>query len=171
MDSINHLDVEDSVRLEADAEFMANHDIFWMDGAASFQWVMNSEKPPFDDVNLRNAMHLLIDRWELVDGFGLGKFRVGAVYAPNNPFAIPESEIETYPGFRRLADGTKDPDDIAAGVQALADAGYGPDNRLQVDFLVLNIFFWADAVQVLKEQLRPYGIDITSGWLTTPQGP
>ena len=121
---------------------------------------MDSEKPPFDDPKIRNAMHLLIDRWELVDGFGLGKFRVGAVFAPNNPYAIPESEIKTYPGFRRLADGSKDPDDIAAGVEALAAAGYGPDNRLQVDFLALNIFFWADAVQALKEQLRPYGIDI-----------
>ena len=160
MDSINHLDVEDSIRLEADAEFMSKHDIFWMDGAAAFHWVLNTEKPPFDDANLRKAVHLLVDRWEMVDGFGLGKFRVGAVYAPNNPFAIPESEIEGYPGFKRLPDGSKDPDDIAEGVKLLAEAGYGPDNRLTVDFVALNIFFWADGVQVLKEQLKPYGIDI-----------
>ena len=160
MDSINHLDVEDSVRLEADADFMSKHDIFWMDGAAAFHFVLNSEKPPFDDVNIRKAVQLLIDRWELVDGFGLGKFRVGAIMAPNNPYALPESEVETYPGLRRQADGSKHPDDIAEGVKLLTEAGYGPDNPLELDALALNIFFWADAVLVLQEQLKPYGINI-----------
>ena len=160
MNSINHMDVEDTIRLENDPEFMAKHDIFWMDGAAGFQYILNTEKPPFDDVNLRKALQLLVDRQLLVDGFGLGKFRIGAWMAPNNPYALPESEVATYPGWRRAADGSQHPDDIAEGIRLLADAGYGPDNRLDLDFLVLNIFFWADAAVVTKEQLRPYGVDL-----------
>jgi len=160
MNSINHMDVEDTIRLENDPEFMAKHDIFWMDGAAGFQYTMNTEKPPFDNITLRKAMQLLVDRKLVMDGFGLGRFRIGAFMAPNNPYALPESEVATYPGFRWVEDGSKHPDDIAEGVRLLAEAGYGPDNPLEVDFLVLNIFFWADAGVVTKEQLREYGINL-----------
>ncbi len=159
MDSSNHLDVEDVVKLENDPEFMSRHDIFWLDGVAGFQFNVNVELPPFDNPDIRQAMHLGMDRQAYRDGFGLGKYNVAAAFSPGNPFHLPEEELVTYPGYRQL-NGVKHPDDVAKAKELMEKHGYTPENPLEVEFLVLQVLQFLDAAQLLKEQMKPIGFDL-----------
>ena len=158
MDSVNHLDVEDSIKLENDPEFISRHDIFWMLGAVGFQYHMNVDATPFDNPDIRQAFQMALDRQALVDGFGLGKYAMAAVMAPNNPYALPIEQVLEYPGYRQL-DGQKHPDDIAIAKGLMAKHGYSEETPLEVEFLCLQLFFYVDGCQVVKEQMVPIGFD------------
>lgn len=79
----------------------------------------NPAKKPFDDLRVRQAVHLVTDRQAALkltaDGVGV----IGGTVYPS-PWSMPPVEVVSMPGFRQPKD-----QDIAKAKQLMADAGYG----------------------------------------------
>ena len=93
-------------------------------------------KKPFDDLRVRRAIHLLIDR-DTTSGvhFGGGPESYGRDWNYGTPasslfvdYALPQEEVKTLPGFRQPKT-----DDIAEAKRLLAEAGFPDGLEFQCD--------------------------------------
>jgi peptide/nickel transport system substrate-binding protein len=118
--------------------------------------VFNTQKPPFNDLRVRRALSLAIDRWgaaERLQGTTFFKY-VGGVMRPGSSMATPEAELVKLPGFGH---------DIAAAraeaKQLLADAGvHDLKLRLLVRDIPMPHYAGAD---LLSANWREIGVETT----------
>ncbi len=86
--------------------------------AAVMHLFFRIERPPWDDVRRRRALHLALDRSALAAAwFGEGAGPSGYIAPPHSAWALPPSELASLPGYRN------DPDDRAAARSLWEAAG------------------------------------------------
>jgi peptide/nickel transport system substrate-binding protein len=111
----------------------------------------NTEEAPWDDPLMREAVHLAVDRQQLIEliqeneGFVTGGFGSGF------DWVYPESHFLTLPGYR--ADKTAD---IARAKELVSQATGGKGLDVAID--VINVAYFPTIVEVLQQQLA--GVDI-----------
>ncbi|MBI2910271.1 MAG: hypothetical protein HYX92_21725 [Chloroflexi bacterium] len=76
-------------------------------------------KPPFDDIRVRKALYLAVDRQAAIRVLAQDEAWVGGAVAPYASFAIPQDELLKRPGYRQPKDA-----DIAEARKLLAEAGF-----------------------------------------------
>src|SRR5229473_1980200 len=92
--------------------------------------IVNSTAPPFDNLDIRRAMALALDRPAFISILNEGRADIGGTMlpAPGGLWAMPKEMLETIPGYG--------PDINANREQArklMQNAGYGPDKHLAVN--------------------------------------
>src|SRR5467141_2241131 len=98
--------------------------------------IVNRDKPPFDNPDLRQAMALALDRKAFVDILSEGKDDIGAsmLPPPEGVWGMPPEMLKTIPGYG--------PDIQAKRAQArelMEKLGYGPNKRLPLKVSTRNI--------------------------------
>jgi len=125
-------------------------------GSVSTNLIINREKPPFDNPELRRAMSLAIDRQAFIDILTEGNgFRAAAMQPPpGGQWGMPAELLEKLPGYEP---------DVAANRNKARDImkklGYGPDKRMSIKVTTRDTPPYRDPAVILIDQLKEIYIE------------
>jgi len=112
--------------------------------------------PPFDDLEVRRAVAMAIDRKAFIDILTQGQGDIGTAMQPmpEGRWGMPEAMQRELPGY--------DPDIAKSRAKAraiMAAHGFGPDKRLKLKLSTRNLPTYRDASVILIGQLKEVFID------------
>jgi peptide/nickel transport system substrate-binding protein len=119
--------------------------------------ILNHRRPPFDNVTVRRAVNLALDRHAYVQSVRQGGAVVGAALMPKplGFWGLPEPEL------RKLA-GYGDPArDKAEARRLLAAAGFGPGKPLRLDMVTRASPIYVDLASFVVDHFRQVGVETT----------
>lgn len=122
----------------------------------SVSLMLKLDRPPFNDVRVRRAMHLALDRQEMIDtlSFGLGAMDPpGMNGGRGGGWAISQEELAKLPGYRRPKE-----QDLAEAKRLLAEAGHPNGFKFALQYNATGVTRRASEAQVLAAQLAKVGI-------------
>lgn len=124
---------------------------------------MRVDRPPFNDVRVRRAIHLALNRQDMVKAlaFGVGKINPPGVSAVS-AWAIPQEELLKLPGYRLPKDK-----DTAEAKRLLKDAGYGDG----LTFSIQAVSVWDNPriAEVAARQLKEIGVTVKLDFIEAGQ--
>jgi peptide/nickel transport system substrate-binding protein len=118
--------------------------------------IVNRAKAPFDNLDLRRAMALSLDRQAFIDILTEGQGAVGGTILPppDGVWGMPPDVLHSLPGYG--PDVTKNRTEARDIMQRL---GYGPDKRLAVKVSTRDVPGYRDAAVIAISQLQEIYID------------
>jgi peptide/nickel transport system substrate-binding protein len=122
----------------------------------SFNLMVNRDKPPFDNADIRKAMMLAIDRKTFLDIVMEGKGAIGGAMQtpPAGLWGLPPEILQTLPGYGPNTEANR-----AEARKLMEKHGYGPDKRLAVQVQTRNIAQYRDPAVILIDQMKQIYID------------
>ena len=128
--------------------------------------IVNRDKPPFSDAELRRAMALTLDRKAFIDIIAEGQGDIGGTMlpAPEGIWGMPTEMLRTLSGYD--SDVAKN---RAAARAIMEKLGYGPSKRLPITVSTRNIPPYRDPAVILIDHLKEIYIDGTLDTLDTTQ--
>ena len=131
--------------------------------------IVNRDAPPFDDAKVRRAMAMAIDRGEFVEILteGTGAVSGAMLPPPDGVWGLPSDELKKVSGYGDVEANREE------ARKLMEEAGYGPDNRLNVTISTRNIAIYRDPAVILIDHLKEIYIDAelevieTSNWHAT----
>jgi peptide/nickel transport system substrate-binding protein len=118
--------------------------------------IVNSTAPPFDNLDIRRAMALALDRKAFVSILFEGQADIGGTMqpAPAGLWARPKEMLESIPGYGPDVNANRE-----EARKLMQKAGYGPDKHLSVKVSTRNINDYRDPAVILIDQLKSIYID------------
>src|SRR5947209_3122407 len=117
--------------------------------------IINTRKPPFDNVKVRQAVSRAVDRRALVkavyqDGAALG---ASMLPRPYGVWGLLERDLSALPGFGNPGD------EKGKARVLLTEAGFGPGNPLKIEMLTRGLPAFADLSAFVISELKRVGIE------------
>ena len=128
--------------------------------------IVNSSNPPFDNIDVRRAMALALDRKAFVQIQFEGQADIGGTMlpAPAGLWAMPKEMLESIPGYGPDVEKNRE-----EGRKLMQKAGYGPDKHLAIKISTRNIPVYRDPAIILIDQLKSIYIDAELDVVDTAQ--
>ncbi len=145
---ITNLSTLEAERLDQD---MDNLTVFWGGPTGARHIYMNTTKAPFDNANVRKAVHLALHRQPIIEALSGGRDSIGYLNPPGFWYSRTQAEYDQLQGYREL-NGKKHPDDVAEAQRLLQEAGLPP--KLKVTLSTRNCCAYPDLTVLVKEQLK-----------------
>jgi len=133
---------EQGLRFEGNDEWVINQ----IPGGNWSGFVMRTDIPPFDNLALRQAMHLVVDRQKMVDLAlsGAGTVSCDSAVMPGDPNVLSECSYEQ---------------DIEAAKEKLAEAGYA--DGFEIDLYTADVCQdWTALTEIFQQDAAQAGITV-----------
>jgi peptide/nickel transport system substrate-binding protein len=127
--------------------------------------LLNVTKPPFNNLKVRQAFSLAIDRRAVVQTVHQGGATVGAAMAPKpwGVWGLVDKDLAALPGYG------KGSDEKAKAKKLLAEAGHGPSSPLKLELAVRAIPQYLDFASFVVNELKQVGVESTLKQIETAQ--
>ena len=117
--------------------------------------IINLENPPFNNLELRKAMALSLDRQAFIDIIFQGAGDAGGALLPppEGVWGMPKDMLKTIPGYGDVAKDREQAREI------MKKLGYAADKPLKIKVSTRNLATYRDPAVVLIDQLKTIWID------------
>ena len=118
--------------------------------------ILNRDRPPFDNPDLRRAVALALDRQAFIDIMTNGQGSIGGVMMPPPAgiWGMPPEMLKTLPTYNPGVAQRR-----AEARQIMQRLGYGSDKRLAVTVTTRDLPAYRDVAVILIDQLKEVYID------------